>query len=55
MGCGGLEKISASTTEDGVFLARILNDPGPFKLPLFPARYTTSAGPYEVLGACRFT
>ena len=39
-----LEKISASTTEDGVYLAQILDDPGPFKLPLFPARYTTSAG-----------
>ena len=25
-------------------LAQILDDPGPFKLPLFPARYTTSAG-----------
>ena len=39
-----LGKISASTTEDGVYLARILDDPGPIKLPLFPARYTTSAG-----------
>ena len=39
-----LKKISASTTEDGVSLAQILDDPGPFKLPLFPARYTTSAG-----------
>ena len=44
MACGGLKKISASTTEDGVSLAQILDDPGPFKLPLFPARYTTSAG-----------
>ena len=39
-----LRKISANTTEDGVYLVRILNDPRPFKLPLFPARYTTSAG-----------
>ena len=39
-----LNKISASTTEDGVSLAQILDDPGTFKLPRFPARYTTSAG-----------
>ena len=39
-----LGKISASTTDDGVYLARILDDPGPIELPLFPARYTTSAG-----------
>ena len=39
-----LGKISASTTEDGVYPPRILDDPGPIKLPLFPARYTTSAG-----------
>ena len=39
-----LGKVSASTTEDGVYLARILDDPGPFKLPIFPARYTTSTG-----------
>ena len=38
------KKNGASTTEDGVSLAQILDDPGPFKLPLFPARYTTSAG-----------
>ena len=31
-----LGKISANTTEDG--------DPGPIKLPLSPARYTTSTG-----------
>ena len=32
-----LGKISASTTEDGVYLARCLDDPGPIKLaPLFP-------------------
>ena len=37
-------KISASTTEDGVSLAHVLDDPGAFKLPLFPARYTTSSG-----------
>ena len=39
-----LKKISASTTEDGVSLAQIFDDPGPFKLPLFPALYTTSVG-----------
>ena len=39
-----LKNISASTTEDGVSLAQILDDPGPFKLPLFPERYTASAG-----------
>ena len=50
-----LGKISASTTDDGVYLARILDDPGPFKFLLFPARYTTPRGPYEVFGACRFT
>ena len=31
-------------TEDGVSLAQSLDDPGTFKLPLFPARYTTSVG-----------
>ena len=44
MACGGLKKINASTTEDGVSLAQILDDPRPFKLPLFSARYTISAG-----------
>ena len=39
-----LEKISASTTEDKVYLVRFPDDPGPIKLPLPPARYTTSAG-----------
>ena len=39
-----LEKISASTTTDGVYLVRFLDDPRPIKLPLTPARYTTSAG-----------
>ena len=43
-GLWGVRKISASTTEDGVYLVRFLDDPGPIKLPLFPARYTTSAG-----------
>ena len=32
-----LGKISASTTEDGVYLVRVLDDPGPIKLaPSFP-------------------
>ena len=39
-----LGKISARTTEDGVYLVRLLDDPGPIKLPLSPARYTTSTG-----------
>ena len=37
-------KISASTTEDKVYLVRFLDDPGPIKLLLPPARYTTSTG-----------
>ena len=41
---GGLTIISTSTTEDGVSLAQFLDDSGPFKLPLFPARYTACAG-----------
>ena len=36
--------ISARTTEDGVYLVRFLDDSGPIKLPLPPARYTTSTG-----------
>ena len=39
-----LGKISASKTEDGVYLVRILDDPGEIKLPLPPVRYTTSTG-----------
>ena len=39
-----LGKISASTTEDKVYLVRFLDDPGPIKLPLPPASYTTSTG-----------
>ena len=39
-----LGKISASTTTKGVYLVRFLDDPGPIKLPLPPARYTTSTG-----------
>ena len=39
-----LGKISASTTEDKVYLVRFLDDPGPIKLPLPPARHTTSTG-----------
>ena len=57
-----LGKISASTTEDKLYLVRFLDDPGPIKLHLPPARYTTSTGatrlrrePYEALGACKFT
>ena len=39
-----LGKISARTTEDGVYLVRFLDDPGPINLPLSPARYMTSTG-----------
>ena len=39
-----LGKIGASTPTDGVYLVRFLDDPGPIKLPLAPARYTTSTG-----------
>ena len=39
-----LGKISTSTTTDGVYLVRFLDDPGAIKLPLSPARYTTSTG-----------
>ena len=39
-----LGKISASTTEDQVYLVRFLDDPEPIKLPLPPACYTTSTG-----------
>ena len=37
-------KISARTTEDGVYLVRLLDDPGPIKLPLSSVRCTTSTG-----------
>ena len=39
-----LGKISANTTTDDVYLVRCLDDPGPIKLPLNPARCTTSTG-----------
>ena len=39
-----LGKISASTTEDKVYLVRFLDDPGPIKLLHPPARYTTCTG-----------
>ena len=40
----GLGKLSASTTEDKVYLVRFLDDPDPNKLLLPPTRYTTSTG-----------
>ena len=43
-----LGKISGSTTTKGVYLVRFFYDLGPIKLPLPPARYTTSTG--AVLG-----
>ena len=39
-----LGKISASNTENMVYLVRFLNDPGSIEFPLPPARYTTSTG-----------
>ena len=39
-----LEKISARTTTDGEYSERFLDDPGPTKLLLSPAHYTTSIG-----------
>ena len=39
-----LGNISASMTTKGVYLVRVLDDPGLIKLPLPPARYTTSTG-----------
>ena len=39
-----LRKISAITTEDGVYLVRFLDGPVPIKLPRPPARYTNSTG-----------
>ena len=37
-------------------LVRFLDGPGPIKLHLPPARYTSSTGePCEALGACKFT
>ena len=39
-----LGKISASAVEDKVHLVRFLDDPGPIKLPLPPARYTPLMG-----------
>ena len=39
-----LGKISASTTKDGVYPVRVLDDPGQIKLPPSPACYQTSTG-----------
>ena len=50
-----LGKISARTTENGIYLVRCLDDPGPIKLALPPARYTTSTGAVQGLGASRST
>ena len=53
-GLGWLRKISASTTEDKVYLVRFLDDPGP--IFFFPRRATRlQREPYETLGACKFT
>ena len=50
-----LGKISASATEDGVYLVRFLDNPGPIKLPLSRRATRPQRGPYDVFGACRFT
>ena len=39
-----LGKISARTSIGGEYLVRFLDDPGPIKLPLSLAHYTTSTG-----------
>ena len=39
-----LGKISARTSTKQEYLVRFLDDPGPIKLPLSPAHYTTSTG-----------
>ena len=39
-----LGEINASTTEDGVYAVRVLDDQGPIKLLLPPVLYTTSTG-----------
>ena len=43
-----LGKISASTTADAVHLVRFLDDPGPIKLRLTPARYAISTGAVRI-------
>ena len=44
MACGGLTKSVRVRRRMGYPWPKFFDDPGPFKLPLFPARYTTSAG-----------
>ena len=44
MACGGLKKSVRVRRRMGYPWPKFFDDPGPFKLPLFPARYTTSAG-----------
>ena len=39
-----LGKTGARTFIDGEYLVRLLDDPGPIKLPLSPVHYTTSTG-----------
>ena len=41
-------KINASKTTTGVYLVRVLDDPGIIELPLTPARYTASTGAVRV-------
>ena len=44
--CGGLGRSARPRPRRGIlkYLVRFLDDPGPIKLPLPPARYTTSTG-----------
>ena len=42
-----LGKIIARTTTDGEYFVRVLDDPGPIKLPLSPNHYTTPTGGIE--------
>ena len=46
-----LGEVSASTITDGVYLVGSSDDPGPIKLPLSLARYTTSTETVRGLGA----
>ena len=48
MGCGGLEKLVRVRRRMGYTWSEFLDDPGPMKLPLSSARYTTSTGAVRV-------
>ena len=46
-------KISARTATNGGYLVRFLDDPGPTKRPVPPARYTSTTGAARILGICK--